>query len=292
MTAFSTGDPFLDQLLIFILKIGALGLIFYKLESLRPAEPDRRFFNPSFKVELILTYLNDNVLGPVFYIIAIWLTSGFLSAIAPYQAFNEQIQSWPIAFQVIFGALVVDFAVYWRHRLTHMYAWSFHAVHHSATGLSWLTKGRMHPGDILMAVTANAIVLHFAGFDGTGILLTALFIEIIDYWAHSNMNFEFKGIARYLLVSPNYHRWHHAADKAAYDKNFVVAFPFIDILFGTYYFPKGELPKAYGIGASDQKMIREEFLPLMLFPFRRLGKKFRRAYPLKKPSPPADQENR
>jgi sterol desaturase/sphingolipid hydroxylase (fatty acid hydroxylase superfamily) len=47
--------------------------------------------------------------------------------------------------------------------------------------------------------------------------------------------------------------------------NFAGTFPIWDILFGTWYMPKGELPDAYGV---DDEHFPESFGAQMLYPFR------------------------
>jgi hypothetical protein len=41
-----------------------------------------------------------------------------------------------------------------------------------------------------------------------------------------------------VIVSPRFHRWLHADEDAARDKNFPGLLPIWDVLFGTYYMPR------------------------------------------------------
>ena len=50
------------------------------------------------------------------------------------------------------------------------------------------------------------------------------------------------GFLKYLIVTPQYHHWHHSDNPSAYDKNFAIHFPFIDFLFGTYHLPGDQWP--------------------------------------------------
>ena len=94
------------------------------------------------------------------------------------------------------------------------------------------------------------------------------FIQIfMNLFTHANLNIEFPAPLRYIVSCPNYHRWHHATDKEAINKNFVVVFPFIDLLFGTYYFPKNRLPEKYGIyGSSGYEKVPEDFIKQLIYP--------------------------
>ena len=69
------------------------------------------------------------------------------------------------------------------------------------------------------------------------------------------------------LVQPRFHHWHHTAQKEAIDKNFAIHFPWIDRIFGTYYFPEGRRgPSAYGL---DDEKIPSGFWAQFFYPFRR-----------------------
>jgi sterol desaturase/sphingolipid hydroxylase (fatty acid hydroxylase superfamily) len=48
---------------------------------------------------------------------------------------------------------------------------------------------------------------------------------------------------------PRYHHWHHTSQKEAIDKNFAIHFPWIDRIFGTYYYPD-EWPEQYGLSGE------------------------------------------
>jgi sterol desaturase/sphingolipid hydroxylase (fatty acid hydroxylase superfamily) len=39
--------------------------------------------------------------------------------------------------------------------------------------------------------------------------------------------------------------------RARREKNFAATFPLLDLMFGTFYMPKGELPDSYGIADKE-----------------------------------------
>src|SRR5207237_10798671 len=66
-------------------------------------------------------------------------------------------------------------------------------------------------------------------------------------------HFNFRLTAKWLdkfLVMPRYHHWHHTSQKEAIDKNFAIHFPWIDKLFGTYYYPD-YWPERYGLDGEE-----------------------------------------
>ena len=72
---------------------------------------------------------------------------------------------------------------------------------------------------------------------------------------------------RHLLVTPQFHHWHHTADLAAVDKNFAIHLPVIDWLFGTYHLPGDEWPESYGLAGGSR--IPRDYLSHLMHPFRR-----------------------
>jgi sterol desaturase/sphingolipid hydroxylase (fatty acid hydroxylase superfamily) len=54
-----------------------------------------------------------------------------------------------------------------------------------------------------------------------------------------------------VIATPVFHRWHHTAAERGGEKNFAATFPLLDLMFGTFYMPKGELPDSYGIADKE-----------------------------------------
>ncbi len=48
-----------------------------------------------------------------------------------------------------------------------------------------------------------------------------------------------------IIVTPHYHVWHHADPECR--KNYANYFPFVDMIFGTFYLPD-TMPKTVGLG--------------------------------------------
>jgi sterol desaturase/sphingolipid hydroxylase (fatty acid hydroxylase superfamily) len=62
---------------------------------------------------------------------------------------------------------------------------------------------------------------------------------------------------------PRFHHWHHTSQKEGIDKNFAIHFPWIDKIFGTYYFPE-HWPERYGL---DKEEIAPGFVGQTIDPF-------------------------
>ena len=67
-----------------------------------------------------------------------------------------------------------------------------------------------------------------------------------SYLVHANVRVTY-GPLRWVLVSPEFHHWHHSSDPAHHDRNFAGQCPIVDWLFGTLHMPAGQWPVAYGL---------------------------------------------
>jgi sterol desaturase/sphingolipid hydroxylase (fatty acid hydroxylase superfamily) len=170
----------------------------------------------------------------------------------------------PLWLQGIEVFVVGDFFGYWQHRLFHRSRlWPFHAVHHSSTELDWLSSVRLHPVNDIGAKLIQAVPLVALGFNLTTVALYAPVTTFYAIMVHANVKWDL-GPFRAFFVSPAFHRWHHTKADEGLDRNFAGAFPFWDILFGTYYMPRRQ-PTVFGI---DDPM-PDGFLGQMIEPFRR-----------------------
>src|SRR5690606_5722451 len=83
------------------------------------------------------------------------------------------------------------------------------------------------------------------------------------------------GFLKYILVSPFMHRWHHAREEQACNKNFGVVFAWNDWLFGTALHPNRE-PRAYGIDYPKGEVLRDSYLAHLVYPLQVLAVRLHR----------------
>lgn len=163
-----------------------------------------------------------------------------------YAGFGPLSQQ-PLWLQTLEIYLFADFLSYWSHRLFHRGRWwPFHAVHHSSEDLDWLSSIRVHPVNDLVTKFIQVTPLLFLGFNPWVTLSTAPFFSLYAIFLHARVNWDF-GPLRYVIATPIFHRWHHSRDREAWDKNFAGLFPLWDLLFSTYYMPRGRIPEDFGI---------------------------------------------
>jgi sterol desaturase/sphingolipid hydroxylase (fatty acid hydroxylase superfamily) len=155
--------------------------------------------------------------------------------------------------------VVLDFVDYWIHRAQHFFGtwWQLHALHHAQRQMTVWSDNRNHllddlARDLIMAVLA--ILIGVA--PGQFIFLIAL-SRIMQSLQHANVRWHFGWFFERVLVSPSFHRLHHAIgyghEGLKHGCNFGVIFSVWDIVFRTADFRLGFVPT----GIRDQLDGRE-----------------------------------
>jgi sterol desaturase/sphingolipid hydroxylase (fatty acid hydroxylase superfamily) len=145
-------------------------------------------------------------------------------------------QHWPGWLVIPLTVVAMDGANWLAHYADHRldFLWRFHALHHSQEELSVLTSFRAHPlmhttGFILAAIPVVALMPTRA------IAPVVITIYVcIGTLQHANLRWTF-GPAGRVLVSPAYHRLHHAPD--IQQANLGVVLTIWDVLAGRATFP-------------------------------------------------------
>jgi sterol desaturase/sphingolipid hydroxylase (fatty acid hydroxylase superfamily) len=170
----------------------------------------------------------------------------------------------PLLVAVVF--VLTDLANYGGHVAMHRIPvlWRLHAVHHSSERLDWLATARVHPVDLALSITMASLPTYALGFTvDEPWLLTFLFLY--PFLAHANAHVRLPVLDR-VIVSPELHHWHHAADRAAHNHNYGAILSVWDRLFGTAYEPGG-FPTDYGTG--DRALADADYLGHLVAPLAR-----------------------
>jgi sterol desaturase/sphingolipid hydroxylase (fatty acid hydroxylase superfamily) len=172
----------------------------------------------------------------------------------------------PILAQVAIILLLTDLLQYWGHRLFHRNPlWRFHCIHHAPTRVDWLTSVRIHPVNFVLYSTLINSLIGLLGFSAETLFFLVPFNVLSAFLVHANLDWTF-GPFRYVIASPVFHRWHHTYCDQGGDKNFAPTFPFLDLAFGTFYMPNGELPLIFGTPYND---VPDHLLGQLRYPFER-----------------------
>jgi hypothetical protein len=134
----------------------------------------------------------------------------------------RQLEDWlpwldthPLASFLIY-LLILDFAEYWRHRLSHTFRWwwALHGIHHSQRQMSFWTDSRNHLLDDLIAGMWFACLSLLIGVPPGHFIGLLVTLRLVENLSHTNTRLSFGRFGDYLIVGPRYHRWHHATRSA------------------------------------------------------------------------------
>jgi sterol desaturase/sphingolipid hydroxylase (fatty acid hydroxylase superfamily) len=235
----------LSQALSLAVLLAGCFLVFGVLGRLFPCNPGRPLFF-SRSIGLDLGYC---VLGLLYAGVGPLAAAAFSASPAgPYirNLAGAQLAGLPTPAQLAILLAATDFAQYWLHRAFHdRRLWPFHAVHHSAPDVNWTTTFRTHPVNFLALNASLGMLAKALGFSEVTLLVASPIFFFSGALTHANLNWTF-GPLRYVAASPVFHRWHHGADAASQAKNFAPMFPVWDLMFGTFYMPRGRLPDVFG----------------------------------------------
>lgn len=169
--------------------------------------------------------------------------------------------------------LLFDLGYYWFHRLQHTrWLWDQHAIHHADTELNSSTAFRHHFLENLVRFPLVDLPLMFL-FVGAVTnpavswpeTVALAFVNHLGIFAHANLRVGL-GPLNWLVTCPQTHRLHHSREVRHWNRNFAAYFPFIDVIFGTYYAPaRGEYPET-GIPSLGARM--DTPFKIMAHPFR------------------------
>lgn len=182
--------------------------------------------------------------------------------------------AYPLIIPALAALVLYDFCEYWFHRIKHVsFLWPMHAVHHSDTELQYTSWFRAHTVELIATQIAFVVVASWLGASMNMIVWVALARALHQQYVHTNIDWS-HGRLNWLLASPRFHRWHHARNVAAYDKNFASVMPLWDHMFGTFYCP-GPC-KGQEMGFDDNP--GDNFLKLLWYPFAEWGKMIARPF--------------
>ncbi|BDT78812.1 sterol desaturase family protein [Polynucleobacter yangtzensis] len=269
----------LDWFLFGCIQIFLIIVVLRTWERLAPAEKQERFAKAS-RADVLYTLFHR--LG-IFHGLVFIALSGFFfgvdSILHDFRFDRLNVESWwpgvtsiP-AISFLIYLVLLDFVDYLYHRASHVFNWwwQLHALHHSQTVMTAWSDNRNHIlDDIMRAVVMSFVALMFGVSPGQFILLIAL-SEFLQSWQHANIKTHL-GPAKYLLVSPMFHRMHHAVGYGHEAKgkpgvlggcNFGVLFPWWDMLFRTAIFPKEVYPTGVRNLTVSQNILTQQWQGLV-----------------------------
>lgn len=251
----------LDWLLLDLL---ALAAIFIPLELFLPKHQTQSKFHAEWRTDLLyfaIGHLFVQLMAVTVQAPAkLFFGSGQLAIVHGF------IQGLPFLFELFLAVLIADVFQYAAHRAFHQvpFLWRFHSVHHSIRNVDWLAGSRLHLVDIIVTRAFSYLPIYALGFSVEVFYVYVVIVSLQAVMAHANTRLPF-GVLRHLVVTPQYHFWHHSNDPTLYDKNFAIHFPWLDRIFRTHHLPGDEWPSATGL---DNTAFPKGYLRQLVFPLR------------------------
>ena len=247
----------------FILDLLGSTLIFIFIEKLFALRRDQPVFRAEWQTDFHHFIVNHMVVG--FILLA---TNLLVHKLFGWAA-NDGIRGWVAGLNfwvaLLLIILVADTVQYWTHRGYHEVPllWRLHAVHHSVKSMDWLAGSRQHILELLITRTLVLAPIYVFGFSKEVIDAYIVVVGFQAVFNHANVSVRL-GPLRYVIVTPNFHHWHHSQDDEAIDKNYAAHFAFIDYLFGTAVKSDRAWPDRYGVTGD---YVPNGFWKQVKFPF-------------------------
>lgn len=247
-------------LLVGLVQLVVIALGFGLLERWRPVEPvlDRA----AVRTDVVYTLIHRLglvrlalffTLGPLWQAVSAWLG---LHGLRPLSF--EGL--WPGVTDVAWVAfllylLLFDLVDYALHRAQHGWDWwwQLHALHHSQRQMTRWSDSRNHLLDDALRDSAFVAVALAVGIAPAQFVAVVALTQLLESLSHANLRGDFGPVLGRLLVSPAFHRTHHAIGTGHESHgagslggcNYAVLFPVWDLLFGTARF--GRAPEPTGV---------------------------------------------
>jgi sterol desaturase/sphingolipid hydroxylase (fatty acid hydroxylase superfamily) len=238
-------------------------IIFTTLEKLFPKYRDQVILRDEWKTDFFYFCVN-HLLISIILLVGNYAVSYF--DWVANETVHQYVQALPIAVQVLLLVICADFVLYWEHRLFHENSklWPFHAVHHSVETMDWLAGSRSHVVQTFVERSMVLVMLHLLGADKAALDIYVLIAAIQAIVIHCNLKLHW-GPLKYLIVTPQFHHWHHSSEAPAIDTNYAAHTTLFDWLFGTYHMPKGVWPAVYG----TTRPLPRGYFKQFWYPFRK-----------------------
>ena len=247
----------------FILDLLGSSMVFILIEKMFPLHREQPVFRPGWQTDFTHFIVNHLMVGLALVIVnfAIHRLFGWL-VWAPLQ---KWVGGLPFFAELFLVLLVADLVQYWTHRAYHEIPllWRLHAVHHSVKSMDWLAGSRQHILELLITRTLVLAPIYVFGFSKEVIDAYIVIVGFQAVFNHANVSVRL-GPLRYVIVTPNFHHWHHSQDKEALDRNYAAHFAFLDYAFGTAVKSDREWPEAYGVLGD---YVPDGYLKQLAFPF-------------------------
>jgi sterol desaturase/sphingolipid hydroxylase (fatty acid hydroxylase superfamily) len=172
-------------------------------------------------------------------------------------------------------AIILDFAEYWRHRLSHMFRWwwALHSLHHAQRQMTFWSDDRNHLGDDLISFFWFGFIALLIGVPPLQFPVLVLVLRFLESLSHANVRLSFGWLGERLLISPRFHRAHHGVLAAGQRScNYGAVLPWWDMLFGTADFSRSYVQT--GDPSGEEALASGTYLGQQMAGLRRFARAF------------------
>lgn len=247
----------------------AVLLVTWVAERLHPLNPDwnrsRGDLQPDVASILLVGVGLESllkVLGPVLATLAFVA----LDLPAGYRVLGDSLPFW---LEVVMVVLIVEFAKYWFHRISHNSAfwWPLHSVHHSVKRMHLLNGFRIHPLYHFITFVLGVLPCHLLGASDEALIMNAVILALGGSIQHCNIRLRY-GWLNYIFNTNELHHWHHSLLIGEANHNYGAVLVIYDVLFGTHYYRPDAAPAELGI-ENEAHYPMNNYWQQLLVPFRR-----------------------
>ncbi len=248
----------------FILDLLGSTVLFVVIEKMFPLYKGQSVFRPEWQTDLKHFAVNHFLVGLILLTVNFVIHHVFGGLVN--HGFQQAVQAIWFVPQLLLCVLVADLAQYATHRAYHEVPllWKFHSVHHSAKTMDWLAGSRQHMLEIVLTRVCVLAPLFVIGFSEGVINAYIIIVGFQAVFNHANVHLPW-GPLRYLIVTPDFHHWHHSQDTEAIDRNYAAHYAFLDYLFGTAVKSEKQFPERYGVVGD---YMPDGFIRQQVFPFK------------------------
>ncbi|MBU6376828.1 MAG: sterol desaturase family protein [Bdellovibrionales bacterium] len=241
------------------------GLIFILIEKAFPYQKDRPVLRQEWSLDALHFSINHLLIGVTLLVANAFAANAFgWARITPIMSF---VQSLPFIVELFLIVLAADLIQYTLHRSMHEIPvlWRVHAVHHCPESMDWLSGSRQHFIELIATRACVFVPIFVLGFEKHVIDAYVIIVGFQAVLNHANVDLNF-GFFEKIIVTPQFHHWHHSSDKEALDRNYAAHFSFIDTLLGTRVHSDKKWPEAYGLVGRN---LPASYIAHLTYPFQR-----------------------
>lgn len=179
----------------------------------------------------------------------------------------------PLWHGIFLSLLILDFAMYWQHRLFHAIPplWRIHRMHHTDTEIDATTALRFHPLEMLLSALYKSALVLLLGAPLLAVIAFEILLNAFALFNHANLRLppRVDAALRLFVVTPDMHRVHHSVYINEHNANYGFNLSLWDRLFASYIPRPRDGHTQMRIGQPDYRAAREaRFASLLTQPFR------------------------